>query len=172
METPVSVKEADHSEREEAKSDHEQSFATALDVGGLFVVSESDSLVVFGTAATANLLCSGWRQRHNRILRRGGFQRVPTDPAFGDGRLDEVRSAADNSADTAGSKGELTAFALDADIPECLRNDALEALWGTARFLTQFLVLPQTTGGCSRGSRPDGRYILSVIEFGRTRRGK
>ena len=65
---PVSVKKADQSEGEEAKSNHEQSFATNLDVGGLFLASESDSVAVLDTGATANLVCSRWLGKDDSLL--------------------------------------------------------------------------------------------------------
>ena len=81
METPVSVKEAGRSESAEELSDPGQFFAATLDVGGLFLVSDSDILVVLETGATVNLVCIRWLGAHNRILQREGYLEVSTCPS-------------------------------------------------------------------------------------------
>ena len=62
-----------------------------------------------------------------------GLPRVSTYPAqarfeFGDGRMGDVRFAANITVGIAGAEGNFTAFVLDADIPASLRKGALEAL--------------------------------------------
>ena len=52
----------------------------------------------------------------------------------GDGRLGEVRHAADMPVGIDANKGKLTALAPDTDIPALLRNGALEDLRGRLDF--------------------------------------
>ena len=78
-----------------------QSFSTTLDLGVQFLFEEAASVVVLDIGAAANLACFRLLAHRNRILEREGFLRVPTYPAgarfkFGDGRLGEVRHAADS----------------------------------------------------------------------------
>ena len=47
---------------------------------------------------------------------------------FGDGRIGEVRYAADIVVGIAGRRGAFTAFVMDAEIPALLRKGALDAL--------------------------------------------
>ena len=116
------VSETEQPECEEAKRGHEQFFSTTLDVGGLFLVADSECLVVLDTGAAANLGRFRWREQHNRVLKWWRYRKVSAYPSsaqfrFGDGRGDEVRHAADTLVGIPGSKGEFSAFALDADIP-------------------------------------------------------
>ena len=126
--TPVLDQKAERLKIEETESDCEQSLSATLDMGGLFLVSKDESVVVLDTGATANLVCF---QHHNRLLGRSGLQRVSTYPSkarsrFGGGRLGEESHAADIPAGIAGNKGKFAAFALDADIPALLREGAAE----------------------------------------------
>ena len=129
-ETPVSVREADQFESQDANSAHERPFATTLDVGGLSLVAKSDSAVFLDTGATANLACSRWLEHHGRILPRKGYQRATTFLAsaryrFGDGRHVGVRHAADILVNIAGSGGKFNATAPGAAISALLRRGAL-----------------------------------------------
>ena len=90
------------------------------------MVSREDSVVVLDTGATANLVCFSWLAHHNRILERRGIPRVSTYPSkarfrFANGRLGDVRQAADIPLGVAGAQVKFTAFAPDADIPTLLR---------------------------------------------------
>ena len=92
-------------------------------------------MIVLDTGATANLVCFSWLARLNRILKRRGIPRAATHPSrarsrFGDGRLEEVRHAADIPSGTDGNRGKIAAFVLEADIPALLRKGAMEALGG------------------------------------------
>ena len=132
METSPAETKSDQSERKEANSDNEQSPATALDVGGLFLVSESESVAVLDTGATANHARFRGLEHHNRISQRRGYLPATTYPdsaqfGLGDGRVGRVRRAVGIPAGTAGSAGRLTTFAPHADIPALLRKGALEA---------------------------------------------
>ena len=74
-------------------------------------------------------------ERHNKVSARWGAHRAETYPAcarfkFGDGRLREIHCAADSLAGIAGSRGEFTAFALEADIIALFRKGALAAQGG------------------------------------------
>ena len=117
-----------------------------MGMGGLFLVSREESVVVLNTGATANIASIRWLARHSRILGNYGAPRVTTYSSkarcrFGDGRLGEVRHAADIPLRIAGNKGKHAAFAPDADIPALLRRGALEALGGQLEFLRGSLVL-------------------------------
>ena len=46
----------------------EQCFSATLHISGLFVIAESDSVVVLGASATANSVCFRSLERHNPIL--------------------------------------------------------------------------------------------------------
>ena len=79
-------------------------------------------VVVPDTGATANFVCFRWLEHQNQLLESYGYQRVSTDPPkarfrFGDGRLGEVRLAADIPVGLAGEKRKFAAFARDAAIP-------------------------------------------------------
>ena len=91
------------------------------------------------TGAAASIARLGWLERQNRILERRGIPRVATYPSkarfrFGDGRLGEVRYAADIPAGIAGNRGVSTAFVLDADIPALSCRGSMEALGGQLGF--------------------------------------
>ena len=58
----------------------EQPFATTVDAGDAFMVSQDESVVVLDTGATANLVCFRWLARHSRVLERHGIPWVSTYP--------------------------------------------------------------------------------------------
>ena len=104
----------------------EQSFSTNLDAGRLSLASDSDSAAVPDMGATANLARRRRLEHHNRTLGQKGYRKVSPYPSsarlrFGDGRLSEVRQAADISVGIAGSKANFNALVLDTDIPALLR---------------------------------------------------
>ena len=171
MATPVSTKKANHLRSAGNLSDHEQSFATTSDVDGFFLVADSDSTMVLGTGATANLVCFCWLRPRNRILQRRGSQKVSTYPSsarfrFGNGRLGEVRRPADISAGIPVRKGEITVFVLDADIPTLLRKGALEVLEGQPDYTRGISTLRKQRVGIFPKEINMGRLILSVVDFG------
>ena len=119
----------------EAGNRCKQSVATAMDAGDAFMVSQEDSVAARASCATADLVCSSWLARRNRILELRGLPREPTCPArarvrFGDGRFGEVRRAAKSPVGITGNKGAFTAFALERGSPASVRNGAMEALGG------------------------------------------
>ena len=65
----------------ETQSECEQSSSTTLDVGGLALVSDEDSVVALDTGAAANLVCLRWLEHHNRLLEKKGRQKVATFPS-------------------------------------------------------------------------------------------
>ena len=100
--------------------------------------------------ATADSLRFRWLDRRDFLLEQHKFQRVPAYPSqtqfhFSDGRVGDVRYAADIPAGVAGDKGKLTAFDLDADIPALLCKGAAEALRGKWIF-SRFVDFTQTRG--------------------------
>ena len=136
---PLLVQQAGNIGGGETEGKCEQSFATSMDAGDLFLVSQDDSVVASALGATADIVCFSWLARHNRNLGRRGIPRVATYPSrerfrFGDGRLGEVRYAADIPAGIAGNRGVSTAFVLDADIPALSRRGSMEALGGQLGF--------------------------------------
>ena len=171
MGAPVSAQKAEHLGREGQRSKCEQSSPTASDVAGLFLVSDEGSLAALDTGATADSVYCWWLQRQNRLLGKKGRQKVSTCPSsargrFRDGRLDDVRHAADFPACISGSQGNFAAFALDADIAELSRKGALEALGGQLDFLRDPLTLRKR--GATIPARVDGvgRYLLGAVDFG------
>ena len=73
-----------------------------------------------------------------------------------DGRLGEVRRAADITVGIAGRGGAATAVALEADIPALLRKGALEALGAQS----------DAASGVSTLRNQMGHYAPSVVAFG------
>ena len=105
----------------------EHPFSATPDADCQFVFEETGSAAVLAARATASVLCSRRSGRHNRISAQNEFPQLSTYPGcarfkFGDGRLGEVRCAADNPVGIAGTTGKLTAFATEADIPALLRR--------------------------------------------------
>ena len=86
---------------------------------------------------------------------------------FGDGRIGEVKHAADIKVGVAGRKGTFAAFVLDADIPALLRKGALEALGAQLDFDKDMLSLLRHGVRVPLGVNAMGHYIVSVVEFGR-----
>ena len=67
--------------------------------------------MALGSGATANLLCSRRIERQNQLLEKSDYPEVSSYPSTalfrsGDGRLGEVRHAADIPAGLARNKGE------------------------------------------------------------------
>ena len=117
-----------------------------MDLGDLFLVPREDSVVALNTSTAANIVRFSWLAYRNRILEGRGAPRVSTYHSkarfrFGDGRLGEVRHAADILVGVAADKGKFAAFALDADIPAFLRKGAIEALGWQLEFPRGSLVL-------------------------------
>ena len=129
-------------------------------------------MVVLNPGATANLVCSRWPARHNRILDWRGIPRVTTYPSkarsrFADGRLGEVRHAADIPVAIAGYRGMRTAFVLEADIPALLRKGAMEAIGGQLDFLHGSFNLRRRGAQIPPRVNRAGRCILSEVDFRR-----
>ena len=170
VETPVSAQKADHIGDGDTEGESVQSFATTMDKGELFLVSQESSVALLDTGATANLAFSRRLARHNRILDRYGIERVFTCSSkatfrLGGRRLGEVRHAADIPVGIAGNKGKFAAFALNADIPALLRKGAMEALGGQLDFLRGSLVLRRQGVEIPLAVNRAGHYILSVVEL-------
>ena len=75
MGAPVAAQKAEHLSSGATRSECKQSLSTALDVGGLFLVSKKDSAVVLGTGDTADFVCFRRLERRNRLLGKRGNQR-------------------------------------------------------------------------------------------------
>ena len=74
--------------------------STTSDVGVKSVCVHDDSVAVLDTGATANLTCFKWLGNHVSRLQKMGTPKASTYPTFarlkfGDGRVEEVRCAAD-----------------------------------------------------------------------------
>ena len=144
MDALAPAQKVEHQNSEGARSECEQSFSATVDVGGLFLVSQEDSVAMLDTAATANMACFRWLEHHNRLPEEHGFQKVSTFPSTArfrswGGRLREVRRAADIPAGVVGNRGKFAAFVLDADVPAFLRK--LEKLGGRLDFPRDALAL-------------------------------
>ena len=99
-ETPALPQQAESAIDSETGCKCEQSFVTAVDVGGANLVSQAESLAALDTGATANLARFSWLANRNSTLVRHGIPRINTYPStarsrFGDGRLGKARHAAD-----------------------------------------------------------------------------
>ena len=124
---------------QEGNGQCEQSFSTALEACSQLVCTREESVGILDAGATANLVCFRRLRHHNSMMGQVGLPRVSTYPAparfkFGDGRMGNVKFAADITVGIAGYKGTFTAFALVSDIPALLRNGALEDLRGRLDF--------------------------------------
>ena len=89
---------------------HEDPFSTTIHLGGVFVASKASSAVVLDAGATANLVRRAWLANRNQFLRRLGMEQAHLYPSaarfqFGDGRIGEVRHAANITVGVAGCKG-------------------------------------------------------------------
>ena len=86
----------------------------------------SESAAALDTGAPATLACCKWPHHHTAALERLEAPITGPDPAcaelkFGNGRMEEVRFAAENLRGVAGRQGTLNTFLLGADIPTPLR---------------------------------------------------
>ena len=111
MEMPVTAQNSGQLERYGEGGNCGESFSTTLDMGGLFVLAESDGVFVLDAGVTANLVCFRYLENRDRILQRKGFPRVSRYPAsarfkFGDGRQGEVLHAADIPAGIVDNRGK------------------------------------------------------------------
>ena len=92
METPVDVGSPPKSAPVGPARSQKPSFSTTIDAGGHFSASQSESVVVLDTGATANLVCHKWLGNHNLFLERQGLEEAAPNPSnarfkFGDGRI-------------------------------------------------------------------------------------
>ena len=148
------------------------SFSTTLEINGQFAVSQTDSAAVLGAGATANLVCFEWLDKRNSFLQNLGSPKVMPYPTtarlkFGDGRVGEVRFAADIEVGIAGCRGAFTDFVLDADIPALLCEGALEALGGQLDFERDILTIREHGVDVPLSANEMGHYILSAVALGK-----
>ena len=113
--------------------------STSQDFGGQYLCTGAESAAVLETGTTTNLARFRWSEHRNKILVGKGIDRVATYSAcaqlkFGDGRLGEVRCAAEIPAGTACCRGTRTACVLEAEILALFRKAELETLWGPVGF--------------------------------------
>ena len=130
------------------------------------------SAAALGAGATANLVRFSGLARRDSIPEKNGFPIVTTCPSrarfrFGDGRLGEVRRAADSPVWVAGNKGKFTAFVLAADIPSLWRTGGMEALAGQLNFSRDTLVLREQGATIPLRVNRMGHFSLSVVDFGK-----
>ena len=131
-------------------------------LAGCLCARNRTALRFLDNGAAANVVCLRWLEHHNRVLQRKGFLLVATYPAFarfkfGDGRLGEVRRAADASV----------GIALEVDIPAVSRQSALEAVGGQLDFPIDILTLHRRGVDFLLGVSRMGRRALSVVDFGK-----
>ena len=91
MGAPLTVGPSDKSVPGGPERSHGKSFPTTLEIGGQFAISNSDSVVLLDTGATANLVCFKWLENRKIFLRKMGFPRefpysTSARSKFGDGR--------------------------------------------------------------------------------------
>ena len=109
METPVEVRTDEPPTPGDATWECEQSLFKSLGAGGrLFRVREASALILY-TEATAKLTRFRWLGNHISLPAQRGMPRANTYQAkarlkFGDGRMAEVRHAADVTVGIAGNK--------------------------------------------------------------------
>ena len=108
-ESPISAHDDESALNAEGTSNCEKSSSATLDMGGQWPCMGAESSVALKTGAAAKL-ARFWRLAYrNKLLEKHGLSRVSTYPTcarfkFGDGRLGEVRCAADIPARLAGSR--------------------------------------------------------------------
>ena len=127
-----------------------------MELGGQLAASQSESAVVLETGTTADLVC--YKRLGNRHLfsgKQGFAEAAPYTSAaqfkFGDGRIGEVKRAADFKVVNAGCQGAFAKFVLGAEIPALLRKGALEALGAQLDFEKDTLPLLRH-GVCVHGA--------------------
>ena len=100
------------------------------------LTSREESKAVFGTLATASLVCRRLPQRRNSLLLKysvpaAGLYPTAASSTVGNGRQGQVHCAADIPVAVAGRRGT---FPSDADIPALLRKGALATVAGNSVF--------------------------------------
>ena len=115
--------------------------------------------------ATADLVCFSGLTRRNSILAKRGFPKVAAFPSkarflFGDGRLVEVRHAADIPVWVA-------ALVLDGGAPALLCKGAMEALGGQLASFRGSLLLRRPRVRIPPRASSAGQFILSAVDFRR-----
>ena len=110
MESPLHVQPPKLTEPDVSGRLYGHSFSTNLDLGGQFVCARDDSVVVLDSGSTDDLVSLKVLENHNSYLRKMGFLRAIPYPAmarskFGDGRVGEVRHAAEIKVGIAGRMG-------------------------------------------------------------------
>ena len=130
MGSPVGAQDDRSSVRPDAQGRCAQSIATARNLGNRLLHMGEDSVVVSDIRAAANLERFRGLVNRNLLVEGRGSPRVSTFPGcarfkFGDGRLVDVRYAADISVGLADCNGAFAASALDAGGPTLLRKGAL-----------------------------------------------
>ena len=133
MESPANVQADGSSLRADERRICEWSPPATLKSDGQCALMDAGRVAGSETGAAANLARVRRLGHRNEISEGKGFPRVTTYPAsarfkFGDGRLGEVRCAADTPAGIAGSRCECAGFALEADIPGPLRRGG-QRIW-------------------------------------------
>ena len=126
-------------------------------------------MAALDTGDTANLVCFRRLEHHHRLF-EDGRQGVSTYPLaarirFGDGRLGEVRHAADTPLGTAENRGKFSASVLDADFPALSRKGSMEALAGQLDFPRDAPALRKQGATIPLRVNRMGRYFLTVVDF-------
>ena len=152
------------------KSNCEQSFSAPLDLGGQFLRIDAAFVAVLNASAAPNLARFRWVGHHNEYSEREENPRVTAYAAcarykFGDGRLGEVRRAADISAGIAGSRGKFAPSATEKDISALLRRGALGGLGGRSNPFRDISSLRKQGEAIPLKVHQMGHYVLRVIAF-------
>ena len=86
-----------------------------------------ESAAILNTGAAANLACFRRLRRRNAVLAKFGAPIERTKPTPARLKFENARFAADVPLGTAGRRGTVTTFLLEADIPALIRKGALES---------------------------------------------
>ena len=132
MESPLRVQHPKLASSDEPGRQYTHSFSATLEIGGQLVCVRDDSVVALDTGATTNFV------RLKRLDNRDSYEQKMRPPKviplptrarsiFGDGRVGEVRYAADIKVGIAGCRGTFTALVFKAEIPALLRKGARDA---------------------------------------------
>ena len=76
METPVGIGSPKKLAPVGPARSRENSFPTTVELGGQFAATQSDSVLVLDTGATANLVCYTWSGNHNLFFGKKGIAKA------------------------------------------------------------------------------------------------
>ena len=153
------------------KSNCKQSFSASPDLGGQFLRIDAAFVAVLNASAAPNLARFRRVGHRNEYSEREENPRVTAYAAcarykFGDGRLGEVRRAADISAGIAGSRGKFAPSATETEgISAFLRRGALGGVGGRSGLFRDISSLRKQEEAIPLKAHQVGHCVLRVIFF-------